>query len=124
LKTVKVYYDKQCPFCREYSRYIKLKKSVHLELIDAREALDDINKFRSLGYDINDGMIIYILEEEKILLGAKALKALDKLSKNRGFLRYVHKIVLTTTFEKILYPLIKTIRKITLSLLNKSTDIK
>ena len=56
LKKIKLYYDHECPFCKEYSKYVELRKTFDIEIINAREELEKINAFKNKGFDINDGI--------------------------------------------------------------------
>jgi len=39
---IKIYYDKECPFCKNYAKFIKLKKSNEITILNARENIEDI----------------------------------------------------------------------------------
>ena len=41
LKKIKLYYDKDCPFCNEYSKYVECEKH-DIEIINAREELEKL----------------------------------------------------------------------------------
>ena len=52
-KTINIYFDEECPFCRYYANYVKLKDNYDLHLFNARESLEKIKLFREKGFDIN-----------------------------------------------------------------------
>ena len=114
---IKLYYDKECPFCRKYAQILKLKQKNEVDILNARESQKDILFFKEKGFDINEGFIIYI-DEKKILQGSDAVIFLDKLSEKKLFL------VDTWLFKKIAYPIIKLVRKVILLILGKNPNIK
>ncbi len=114
---IKLYYDKECPFCKKYAQILKLKQNHEVTILNAREYKSDIMLFNEKGFDINEGFIIYI-DEKEILQGSKAVIFLDKISDKKLFL------VDTWLFKKIVYPIIKQIRKAVLLILGKNPNIK
>jgi len=114
---IKLYYDKECPFCKKYAQILKLKQNHEVNILNARENQKDILFFKEKGFDINEGFIIFI-EEKEILQGSEAVIFLDKLSEKKLFL------VDTWLFKKIAYPIIKLVRKAILLILGKNPNIK
>ena len=45
LKKINLYYDDECPFCKEYSKFVELRKIFDINIINAREAIVKINRF-------------------------------------------------------------------------------
>jgi predicted DCC family thiol-disulfide oxidoreductase YuxK len=41
-KTIKLYYDGDCPFCKKYAIFVDMRKKFDIQLINAREAKEDI----------------------------------------------------------------------------------
>ncbi len=116
LGLIELYYDKECPFCNSYANYIKLKKSYELKLFNARESNKDILKFKALGFDINNGYIIKV-NHKNIYQGADAIIFLNSLSQKKVFFYDNY------FFRNIMYPTIKSIRKLILFFLNKNSSI-
>ena len=111
MKIVKLYYDEECPFCKEYSKYIELRKKCDIRMCNARENLTKIDEFRTKGYDIDEGMIVEIEEESKLYHGADAAKVLNAMIEKRGVIdRTMSFIVKLPLFKSFLYPVIKLIR--------------
>ena len=122
LKKINLYYDDECPFCKEYSKYVELRKIYDINIINAREAIVKINAFREKGYDINDGMIIEF--EDKIFQGSDAVKVIDKnISKKSFFDKFLSRLISFPFFKTILYPLAIFFRIVISKLLGKSPKI-
>lgn len=98
-----LYYDGDCPFCRRYADYLRLRKKFGLTLKNAREEPEAIAALRAQGFEINDGMILVL--EGKIYQGAKALAVLEKS--------------LNPTLIRMFYPILKVLRRPLLKLLRK-----
>lgn len=122
LKKINLYYDDECPFCKEYSSYVELRKIYDINIINAREALVKINTFREKGYDINDGMIIEF--EDNIFQGSDAVKIIDmNISKKSFFDKFLSRLIRVPFFKIFLYPLAKFFRIVILKLLCKNPKI-
>lgn len=113
---IELYYDKECPFCEFYSNYIKLKEAHQLILINARESFEQLNLFKTKGFDINNGFIIRV-DENKIYQGSDAIIYLNKLAQKKVYFpdNYL--------FRNILYPFIKFLRKVVLFILGKNFNL-
>ncbi len=123
MKTIKLYYDEECPFCKEYSKYIQLRKKYDIEIINAREAIEKMKYFIDKGFNINDGMIVEI--GLNIYLGADAARILDDyISKDTFIDKFISLFVKIPGFKNIIYPLVKLIRTIVLKLLRKDPSIE
>lgn len=113
---IEMFYDKECPFCNSYANYIKLKNKHELILLNARENQEQIETFKSLGFDINDGYIIRV-ENSDIYQGVDAILFLNDLSQNRVFFPDNY------FFRSIVYPFIKSLRKLVLKIMNKQVKL-
>lgn len=122
LNKIKLYYDKECPFCNEYSKYVELRKVYDIEIINAREALDKVKDYKDKGFDINNGMIIEF--EDNIFQGSDAIKIIDKYIIKKGIIdRFLSVFIHFPGFKSIIYPIVKIIRLIVLKLLGRNTKI-
>ena len=122
LKKINLYYDDECPFCKEYSKYVELRKFYEINIINAREAIVKINTFREKGYDINNGMIVEF--EDNIFQGSDAVKIIDKnISKKNFFDKFLSRLIKFSFFKTFLYPLAKFFRIVILKLMGKSPKI-
>ena len=120
-----LYYDDDCPFCKEYSKYIKLRQKYDVELLNARDCIDKILLFKEEGMDINEGFIVEFVDEGMTLQGAAAVKELDKTLNKTGIVdKTISAIVRTSLFQSVLYPVVKVVRIVLLKLIGKDTNIK
>ena len=66
-----IIYDGDCPFCRAYTRLLRLQQAAGvISLLNAREPDPRIHHYVTLGYDLNEGMLVVI--EDQIYAGAEA----------------------------------------------------
>lgn len=123
MKQIKLYYDKECPFCKKYSDYIELRKRYDIKIINARDAIKEIKTFKEKGFDINKGMIIQL--DSKIYQGANAAKVLDNcIYKNSLIDKTISFFIKVPGFKNIIYPLVLIFRKIILRVFGKNPNIK
>jgi predicted DCC family thiol-disulfide oxidoreductase YuxK len=108
--------DKDCPFCKNYAQLIKLKKSNDITIINARDNILDIKEFAKKGFDINNGVIV--VADTLIFQGSDAIIFLQKVTNGKLFLYD------NILFKKVLYPIIKFIRRVLLIILGKTPNIK
>lgn len=115
-------YDGECPICREYKKYVELRKKVDLSIQDARQHPVLIEQLRSKGYDINQGMIlivngeVYHRDQVIVMLGAmtEAKGILDVIL--RAFIR-------KPKLMKRIYPFLKGLRYCLLKMSGKDPFI-
>ena len=69
-----IFYDEECPFCKNYTNFLKLKKGFDLKLIDARKDKVELQNICK-NLDINDGFIV--IYENHCFQGVKALEFLN-----------------------------------------------
>lgn len=113
---IELYYDKECPFCKYYANYIKLKEKNGLTLIDVREDIKSITTLKNKGFDINDGFIIQV-DDTEFYQGSEAILYLNKIATKKIYFKD------NIFFKHILYPFVKYLRKFVLMLLNKSSKL-
>ncbi|RYA23785.1 hypothetical protein CRU96_05975 [Malaciobacter halophilus] len=116
MKDIKLYYDKDCPFCSKYATFLKLKENHKLTIYNARDNKELMNDFYKKGFDINRGFII-LIDDLVLIQGSDALAYLDNIAKNRLFIFRSSKLMF------LIYPIFKFLRKIILFLLRKNTNI-
>ena len=120
MRRVKFYYDGECPFCKEYSKYIELRKKYDIEILNARDNLEKIIEFRAKGYDIDEGMILEVSPGKKLYHGADAAKVLDRMIEKKGVLdKFISMVVELKFFKSIVYPMVKFVRIVLLKLMGK-----
>lgn len=113
---IEIYYDKDCPFCKNYAQLIKLRKSNDITIVNARDNILDIKEFAKKGFDINNGVIV--VADTLIFQGSEAIIFLQKVTDGKLFLYD------NILFKKVLYPIIKFIRRVLLIILGKTPNIK
>jgi predicted DCC family thiol-disulfide oxidoreductase YuxK len=117
-ESIIAYYDGECPFCKDYSRYLALKKKHPVELRNARDYKDIMQQYRTRWYDINKGMII-IDQQENLYHGSQAVLYIQHLIQGYSF--YTRSI--TKIIFKLIYKVINLIRNIVLYLNNSKKII-
>lgn len=113
---LKLYYDKECPFCNHFANFIKLKERYKLELVNARDEDEEIKFLKKQGFDINDGVIL-VVDEARVYHSSEALLLLNRLS-SRKFFFYDNWF-----FISFVYPALKQMRKLLLFLKRKKIEI-
>lgn len=112
---VKIIYDGECPFCRSYVAFARLKEAVGpVELIDAREASVLVEDYASRGYPIDDGMIVDT--GDAVYWGGDAVWAINALTSPNPVL----KMLGGRRFLKRIYPALRFGRNSALRVLGKT----
>lgn len=113
-------YDGDCPFCSRYVKLLRLRDSIGpVALINAREGGPRVERLRKLGYNLDGG---FVLEwEDKIYYGADAINRLALLSTRSSLFNKVNAFVFRSrTASKVLYPVLRAGRDLTLFLMGRS----
>ena len=113
-------YDKECPFCDNYSLLIRIKQDLgELVLINARDDHPLVKELKKLGFDLNQGMVVKI--SEQYYHGADALNILALLSSRSGiFNKLNYWCFKSKTLSVALYPLLRSGRNLVLKFLGKN----
>jgi predicted DCC family thiol-disulfide oxidoreductase YuxK len=116
-----VIYDGQCVFCSAYVRLLRLREAVgRVELLDGRTGGIADLAARELGLDLNEGMLV--LYQGRAYYGNEAMTILSVLTTRSGLLnRAIAALFRFPTLSRLLYPLMKLGRRVTLALLGRST---
>lgn len=116
-----IFYDEECPFCKNYTNFLKLKKSFDLKLIDARKNKIEIENICK-NLDINDGFVV--VYENQCYQGANALEVLNSAVDKTTILGKLHFFfAYENTFSKFLYKILFILRKFILFILRKDSKI-
>ena len=112
-----VVYDGQCPFCRTYCKYVRIKEAAgELILVDAREPSDLMDEITARGLDIDQGMVVKI--EDQIYYGDEAIHILSLLSTKSGiFNRLNYLIFKSSKVSSFLYPILRDCRSLALKVM-------
>jgi predicted DCC family thiol-disulfide oxidoreductase YuxK len=116
-----IFYDEECPFCKNYTNFLKLKNGFDLKLIDARKSKIELENICK-NLDINDGFIV--VYENQCHQGAKALEFLNSAVDKTTILGKLHFFfAYENTFSKLLYKILFILRKFILFILRKDSKI-
>ena len=110
-------YDGECPVCKTYCKYIRIRDAVgNLQLVDARQPGILMDEITAAGLDIDQGMVLKF--KDVIYYGADAIHMLTLLSTPSGIFNRINYYVFSTKIgAKIVYPLGKAFRTLLLKLL-------
>ena len=133
---ISVVYDGQCPVCHLYCEMAKSNAEAYaadaadltgatgatdapvLELLDAREDSELMQRISQLGMDIDEGMVVVIGDE--LHYGADAIHALANVETKRGVFGVVSRLMFARRRSaRFLYPWLRRIRNLLLKLLRK-----
>jgi predicted DCC family thiol-disulfide oxidoreductase YuxK len=115
---VRILYDGACPFCADYVRYQELRSAVdEVELVDARAHPGVLAELGVAPRDLEDGMVVEA--DGRRYHGADAVHFLSRASKRpaRWWVRWVAGLSRSRGGAAWLYPLLKTGRRVALTLL-------
>ena len=114
-----IVYDGQCPFCTSYVRLMALKAAVgQVDLIDARIPGAVVRSLSERGYDLNEGMAA--IYGGKIYHGSDAVVLISSMTGVRGGMgRVIATLLRSPARARVLYPLLKTGRRLVLAALGR-----
>lgn len=113
-------YDADCPVCDAYCRAVRAgEPGVNLRLVNAREDTTVMAEVTRQGFDIDEGMIV---KADGILYyGADAIHALARVSRAPGAFSRINRWIFGSQGRsKLLYPLLRSGRKLLLKALRKT----
>ena len=118
-KLIKIIYDGECPFCKDFVKLQNLKKKGYdVSLISAREKNHPLIIELKKNYNLDNGMVVIL--DQQILFGDEAatflLGSYDG-EKIRG--KIYSAILKNKSFAKISYPILTFFRKLFLKIINK-----
>lgn len=113
-------YDGECPVCRNYCRFVRLRNSVgELRLVDAREPGETMELINARGLDIDEGMVL--ITGETLYYGSDAIHALALMSSRSGFFnRFNYWLLSNRRMAHLLYPFFRSCRNLLLKTMRKS----
>ena len=77
--TVSIYYDGECPLCRNYTKMLRLRETAgEVHLIDLRTDPVSVARFSALGIDINEGFAVEV--GGRLFHGSDAIHSLASLT--------------------------------------------
>ena len=115
-----IVYDGDCPLCKTYLRMLRLRALGEVELIDARQDHPLVERLMASGVDLDEGMAVEIGDQR--YLGDQAIHRLALMtSPSTTFNRLNHWILRSRTRSRLLYPILRTGRRILLFLLKRQS---
>lgn len=110
-------YDGECPVCKSYCRYIRIREAVGtLHLVDARQPGTLMDEITAAGLDIDQGMVLKLAGQ--LYYGPDAIHMLTLLGTPSGlFNRLNYWLFGTRLGARVFYPLSKAFRNLLLKLL-------
>ena len=112
-----IIYDGDCPFCRAYTRLLRLQQaSVSVEMLSARSDDTRIRAYWQQGHDLNAGLLVIL--NKQVYAGADAMHVLASCSSGSDFFNRLHRVIFSSRrLAAFLYPMLKLGRRITLFVL-------
>lgn len=119
---VEIVYDRDCPFCSRYVQLVRLRENFDVRLVDARQNPSHADRYRSLGYDLTDGMVVET--GGRLYHGADAITILSLLSSRSGFWnRIFANCFRSKTVSRLAYPLLRAGRNLTLMAMGRRRQV-
>jgi len=114
-----ILYDGECPVCGEYLSLLKIRELAgEVELVNARSRPDLVEDLRTVGYEINDGIVL--AHRGGIAYGASALSLIAQLDESgRRLNRASAAVFRLPVIGEDLYDVLKAGRKLLLRLLGR-----
>lgn len=114
-----ILYDGECPFCRSYMHFLRLKESIGaIRLVDAREDTPERQRVTAAGLDLNEGMVLAF--EGQLYHGAACLHRLALMSTGSGLVnRLCASLFRVEARARGWYPWLRSGRNLALRLLRR-----
>ena len=118
--TPTVIYDDDCPFCRNYVGMLRFREAVGpVTLQDARDGGPIVEALTDAGYNLDDGMVLLINGE--VHHGADAMTRMALLSSDSSLFNRLNAAIFRhPRLSRVLYPVLRTGRNVTLHLLGRT----
>lgn len=111
MKTYKLYFDGQCPFCKKYSKLQALRKCINLQILDGNLDKSFLEFDSSL--DFEKGIILIDTNSNKIFQGQDALIHLSSICENKSLLLKLQSLIFNIPIlGSLIYKTLLTIRNI------------
>lgn len=115
-----IVYDGDCPFCRNYVSLMKLREAIgKVRLVDARDDKGLVLFLAERGFNINEGMAV--IHGDKIYFGEDAVILISSIAISRKPIgRLIAQVLSSKKRARVLYPIMKAGRRLTLKALRLS----
>jgi len=108
-------YDGECPFCSRYARYARLKDTIKLRLVNAREGGREVEEATRRGYSLDEGMLLML--GNRHYHAEHCLNILALLSSGSGmFNRLTAALFQSPRIASLAYPILVSGRNLALRL--------
>ncbi len=110
-------YDGECPICRTYCRYARIREAVgELHLVDARQPGPLRDEITAAGLDIDQGIVLKF--KDVVYFGPDAMHVLTLLGTRSGWFNRMAFVLFGTRLgSRIVYPACKGLRNLLLRVL-------
>jgi len=110
-------YDDECPVCRSYCKYVRIRAAVgRLHLVDARQPGPLMDEITAAGLDIDQGMVLKL--QQSLYYGADAMHMLTLLGTRSGWFNRLAFVFFGSRWgSRVFYPAGKACRNVVLKLL-------
>jgi predicted DCC family thiol-disulfide oxidoreductase YuxK len=114
-----IIFDGECPFCSAYVRLARLREAAgRVYLLNAREPHPLVEEAIKAGYNLDDGMALKV--GDTIYHGDSCVHQLALMSSGSGaFNRLNYWIFKSPRRTKVLYPILRHFRNLTLRILGR-----
>ena len=113
-------YDGECPFCSAYVRMVRIREAIGcIRLVDARKGGPEVDDVHRRHLDLNEGMVLKYRGE--YFYGADCIHMMALLSTPSGWFNRINAAIFRSPrLSKILYPVLRAGRNLTLRLLGRT----
>ena len=118
--TVFLVYDGDCPFCSAVAQMARIKKAAgELHILNARDATGPVmDEVRARGFDLNQGIVLKL--GEQFYHGEDALHMLAMIGSQSGLFNRINVVLFRNRRTvKIMYPVMKAFRSLSLRALGR-----
>jgi predicted DCC family thiol-disulfide oxidoreductase YuxK len=120
--TIYIFYDGQCPFCKNFVEFLALKEEYTIKLFNLRDHPKIVSYFGKMSYDVDEGMIVTV--NKQIYFADEAVHIIGIMSK-KNFLGKVYRSLFSNQkIAELIYPALKMGRRIVLTLLGKKKIVQ
>ena len=114
-----IIYDGDCPFCKNYMRFVKLKDSIGpVRLINARDGGPEVEYIKAQGLDLDEGMAMFY--QGQLYHGGDCLNIIVMLSSDNGVFNALSRWAFKSQGRaRAMYPTLKCGRNLALRILGR-----
>lgn len=116
IKDAWLVYDGQCPICRNFVLYYRVRKTINLHLVDARKDSKLVQEITDAGLNLDEGIVLKM--DEVLYHGSDAMYVIACIGSKYGILNKLNYYFLRSkTLSGIVYPILRGFRNLILKLL-------